>query len=192
MVVAIAGRCAEQLVLGEANISTAGASDLELANSIAREMVYRCGFGKRTGPVALMDNEEIYLNKTRTRKIADISTEMAKVAYEDVVELLEGAEAKAYWALASNYAALEKLSDALYEQETLTGEEVSQIIESCSPVKFDAPYVSGFSWSEDGELVWPEKSQQENGANGSTPSWWSSKNPYVPRKDIADLLGEYS
>lgn len=192
MVVAIAGRCAEQLVLGEANISTAGASDLELANSIAREMVYRCGFGKRTGPVALMDNEEVYLNRTRTRKIADISTEMAKVAYEDVVELLEGAEAKAYWALASNYSALEKLSNALYEQETLTGEEVSQIVESCNPIKFDAPYVNGFSWSENGELVWPEKNQRENGANGSAPSWWSPKNPYVPRKDIADLLGEYS
>lgn len=192
MVVAIAGRCAEQLVLGEANISTAGASDLELANSIAREMVYRCGFGKRTGPVALMDNEEVYLNKSRTRKIADISTEMAKVAYEDVVELLEGAEAKAYWALASNYTALEKLSKALFDQETLTGEEVSQIIESCNPVKFDAPYVSGFSWSEDGELLWPDKHHEENGANGSSPSWWSSKNPYVPRKDIADLLGEYS
>lgn len=193
MVVAIAGRCAEQLVLGEANISTAGAADLELANSIAREMVYRCGFGKRTGPVALMDNEEVYLNRSRTRKIANISTEMAKVAYEDVVELLEGAEAKAYWALASNYNALEKLSNALFEQETLTGEQVSEIIESCHPKKFDAPYVNGFSWSEDGELVWPEK--HENGAkdaNGSNPSWWSPKNPYVPRKDIADLLGEYS
>ena len=202
MVVAIAGRCAEQLVLGEANLSTAGAADLELANSIAREMVYRCGFGKRTGPVALMDNEEVYLNRSRTRKVSDISTEMAKVAYEDVVELLEGAEAKAYWALSTNYDALEKLSNILFEQETLTGEEVAGLIESCNPTKFDAPYVSGFCWSADGELVWPEKDgNASNGAaNGSVangngakaaPSWWSSKNQYSPRKDIADLLGEY-
>ena len=194
MVVAIAGRCAEQLVLGEANISTAGAADLELANSIAREMVYRCGFGKRTGPVALMDNEEVYLNRSRTRKVADIST--AKVAYEDVVELLEGAEAKAYWALSTNYEALETLSKVLFEQETLTGEEVTDLMESCNVTKFDAPYVSGFSWNADGELVWPAKTGESGSANGdtsngATPSWWSSKNQYKPRKDIADLLGEY-
>lgn len=196
MVVAIAGRCAEQLVLGEANISTAGAADLELANSIAREMVYRCGFGKRTGPVALMDNEEVYLNRSRTRKVADISTEMAKVAYEDIVELLEGAEAKAYWALSTNYEALEKLSNVLFEQETLTGDEVAELIESCNVTKFDAPYVSGFSWNADGELMWPTKTGKNGSANGDasnggTPSWWSSKNQYEPRKDIADLLGEY-
>jgi hypothetical protein len=148
-----------------------------------------------------MDNEEVYLNRSRTRKVADVSTEMAKVAYEDVVELLEGAEAKAYWALSSNYDALEKLSNVLYEQETLTGEEVAELIESCNPTKFVAPYVSGFSWSADGELVWPDKdangsgsSANGNGAtggSGSKPSWWSSKNSYEPRKDIADLLGEY-
>ncbi|EFN50481.1 hypothetical protein CHLNCDRAFT_55840, partial [Chlorella variabilis] len=44
MVVALAGRCAERLVLGEANVSTAGAAHLQAANLIAREMVFRCGF----------------------------------------------------------------------------------------------------------------------------------------------------
>jgi len=55
--------------------------------------------------------------------------------------------------------------------------------------------VSGFSWSEDGKLVWPEKvGTSGNGAatNVSAPSWWSSRNPYTVKKDIADLLGEYS
>ena len=143
-----------------------------------------------------MDNEEVYLNRSRTRKVADISTEMAKVAYEDIVELLEGAEAKAYWALSTNYEALEKLSNVLFEQETLTGDEVAELIESCNVTKFDAPYVSGFSWNADGELMWPTKTGKNGSANGDasnggTPSWWSSKNQYEPRKDIADLLGEY-
>lgn len=41
LVVCMAGRCAERLVLGDAYISTAGAADLDMANNIAREMVYR-------------------------------------------------------------------------------------------------------------------------------------------------------
>lgn len=35
------------------------------ANIIAREMVYRCGFSKRLGPVSLMDNQEVYINRLK-------------------------------------------------------------------------------------------------------------------------------
>jgi hypothetical protein len=50
-------------------------------------MVYRCGFGKRMGPVSLMDTEEVYINAERSKGIADISTEMAKVAFQDIEEV---------------------------------------------------------------------------------------------------------
>lgn len=80
-------RCAEKLILGEGNVTTAGASDLEHVNSIAREMVYRCGFSKRLGPVALMDNEEVYINKEQSRSIANIGTELAAIALTEVEEV---------------------------------------------------------------------------------------------------------
>jgi hypothetical protein len=72
------------MVVGEANISTAGGTDLAMANNIAREMVYRCGFSKRLGPIALMDTEEVYLNRERSRSIANISTPLARIATEEV------------------------------------------------------------------------------------------------------------
>jgi len=53
------------LVLGDANVSTTGGSDLDAANRLAREMVYRCGFSSKLGPVSLMDQEEVYLNRSR-------------------------------------------------------------------------------------------------------------------------------
>lgn len=205
MVVALAGRCAEKLVLGEAHVSTGGAADLELANSIAREMVYRCGFGRRTGPVALMDNEEVYLNKERTRRVADISTEMAKIAYTDMEELLEGAEAKAYWALAANYDALHALAGKLEEVESMTGEEMAEIVQAAGALPFTSPFVEGFSWAPDGSLVWPGRldvpkvaavagngtgngASKGNGASEEVPGWWSPKNPYMVRSDIANML----
>lgn len=205
MVVALAGRCAERLILGDANVSTAGASDLELANSVAREMVYRCGFGQRTGPVALMDNEEVYLNRKRTRRVADISTEMAKIAYADVSELLEAAEAKAYWGLAANYDALKALIEKLEVVESLTGEEVGELVEGVGVKRFTTPFVEGYTWGPDGSLIWPERSDKPaeavgagvgagNGnGNGSTaPAWWSKRNPYMVRSDIADMLADPS
>lgn len=82
-----ASRCAERLVLGEANITTAGGGDLDNVNNIAREMVYRCGFSKRLGPVALMDTEEVFIGKGRTRAIANIGTELAAIALTDIEEV---------------------------------------------------------------------------------------------------------
>ena len=211
MVVALGGRCAERLLLGDANVSTAGASDMELANSVAREMVYRCGFGRRMGPVALMDNEEVYLNRKRTRRVADISTEMAKIAYADVSELLEAAEAKAYWGLAVNYEALQVLAEELAKVESLTGDEVAELLEGAGVKKFEVPFVEGFEWGADGSLVWPDRTDKpttttttaaggassgngssQNGGNGSSkaPAWWSPRNPYTVRSDIADMLAD--
>lgn len=73
--------------MGEAAISTASAGDLESVNAIAREMVYRCGFSKRLGPVALMDNDEVFINKEYTRPVADISTPLARIALTEIEEV---------------------------------------------------------------------------------------------------------
>ena len=58
-------RCAERLVFGEDRVSTSGSDDVLDANYLAREMVYRFGFNKRLGPVALMDDDEVSCSVTR-------------------------------------------------------------------------------------------------------------------------------
>lgn len=74
-------------MLGEGAVSTASAADLQQANNIAREMVYRCGFSKRLGPVALMDTEDVFIGRSRTRTIANIGTELAAIAMADIEEV---------------------------------------------------------------------------------------------------------
>lgn len=71
-------------MLGEGRISTAGMRDFDSANNIAREMVYRCGFSRRLGPVALMSSEERFLHDARTRGVANISSELARIAMADI------------------------------------------------------------------------------------------------------------
>ena len=75
------------MVLGEGRISTAGMRDFDSANNIAREMVYRCGFSRRLGPVALMDTEEVFIGRGRTRTVANIGTELATIAMADIEEV---------------------------------------------------------------------------------------------------------
>ena len=72
------------MLLGEGRVSTAGAGDLKAANNIAREMVYRCGFSRRLGPVSLMSNERRFLNDNSPRSVVNIGTELGRIALADV------------------------------------------------------------------------------------------------------------
>lgn len=162
MVVGMAGRCAEKLVMGEGNVTTAGAQDLALVNSIAREMVYRCGFSRKLGPVSLMDNEDVFINKQQTRAIANISTELAAIALTEVEELIEGAQAKALYGLTLNYKALHALVDRLLRDSTLTGEQVAQVLKGAGLVPFPDPFVEGFAWDAQGRLVYPGMEDQDD------------------------------
>lgn len=50
-------------------------------------MVYRCGFSKRLGPVALMDTEEVFISRNRTRTVVNIGTELATIAMAEIKEV---------------------------------------------------------------------------------------------------------
>ncbi len=50
--------------------------------------VYRCGFSRRLGPVALMDTEQVFLGRERTRAVANIGSELAAIALADIQEVL--------------------------------------------------------------------------------------------------------
>eukprot|EP00878_Enallax_costatus_P001473 GHUV01001624.1.p1 GENE.GHUV01001624.1~~GHUV01001624.1.p1 ORF type:complete len:977 (+),score=283.07 GHUV01001624.1:432-2933(+) len=174
MVVHLAGRTAEKLVMGESEMTGLGAADLFHANMIAREMILSAGMGRKMGPVDLMHlhpkaaedtqgdllrtlepkdatEEEFYYHAT------DMPTEMARVAMSEVLELLEAAEAKASYGLAINWKPLQALVDALMDRGVLQGREVAHILETNGVIHFPDPYTVGFGWESDGSLLYPFK-----------------------------------
>ncbi|KAL6769297.1 FTSHI6 [Auxenochlorella protothecoides x Auxenochlorella symbiontica] len=163
MVVALAGRCAEMLVLGEANYTSSAGEDLTLANYIAREMVYHSGFGARMGPVALQDDDENFLMREKSEPVSNISTELSLVAYQDVKDILAAAEAKAYYGIVKNYAAFEALVQNLTVRETLTGTEISDILDKFPLERYPRSTLSGFYWEEDGSVGYPGKPKTHEG-----------------------------
>ena len=44
-----------------------------------------------------------------------------------LLQLLDGAEAKAYWGLALNYKPLQALVDVLVDEETINGERLTEV-----------------------------------------------------------------
>lgn len=68
---------------------------------------------------------------------------------------MEGAQAKALYGLALNYKPLHALVDRLLHVSTLTGEEVAEVLDGAGLVPFPDPFVEGFTWDENGRLVYP-------------------------------------
>ena len=79
-------------MLGEANISMAGAGDAKKANMIARTMIYSHGYGRRLGPVGLMGHRTGYLSGDDSDWIATLGSDVAQVAFLEVQDVSSTSE----------------------------------------------------------------------------------------------------
>jgi len=116
---AMGGRVAEELIFGPENISSGAMNDIQQATSIARDMVTKYGFSSEVGVVNLVvqDGQEGAASEATRAKV---DTEVKKIldsAYERATKLLK-----------DNASKHETLAEALIQYETLTGDEVKDII----------------------------------------------------------------
>ena len=117
------GRAAEEVVFGQ--ITTGAANDIEQATKLARAMIARYGMSDDFDMVAFETVTNQYLGGDASLAC---SAETQQRIDREVVELVRAQHAKARRLLEENRAALDKLSDYLYEKETITGEEFMQLL----------------------------------------------------------------
>src|SRR3954468_6563962 len=119
MVMALAGRAAEELVFGR--VTNGAANDLEKVTQIARAMVFEWGMGESvTSRTMRADN---YALSEETKRLRD--TEQARLtdtAYADSVRLL-----------GKHRPALDRVAAALLEKETLDREELAALFHGVEP-----------------------------------------------------------
>ena len=72
-----------------------------------------------------------------------------------LLQLVDGAEAKACYGLAVNWGPLQALVERLLVKETLPGKEVAETLEAAGVIRFPDPFVEGFGWAQGGGLVYP-------------------------------------
>ncbi len=82
-----------------------------------------------------------------------------------VVQLVEGAEAKALYGLTLNYKPLEALVDRLLRDTTLSGDQVAEVLDGAGLIPFPDPFVEGFKWDDTGRLVYPGMPEEVSSAS---------------------------
>jgi cell division protease FtsH len=119
MVMALAGRAAEEIVFGR--VTNGAANDLEKVTQIARAMVFEWGMGDSvTSRTMRADN---YALSEETKRLRD--TEQAR--------LTDTAYAEAVRLLAKHRSALDRVAAALLDKETLDREELVALFAGLEP-----------------------------------------------------------
>ncbi len=136
--VSMGGRVAEELVFGHDKVSSGASSDIQYATGLARNMVTRWGMSDKLGPLLYEEAQESYLGyggSQRTMHSADTN----KLIDDEIRDLVEGAHKRAIDLLTTHRDQLELVAQALLEYETLTGDEIQQLLENGKIDRPDAP-----------------------------------------------------
>ncbi|WP_276317177.1 ATP-dependent zinc metalloprotease FtsH [Anaerosphaera multitolerans] len=124
LVTLLGGRVAEQLVLDD--ISTGASNDIERATQIARSMVTEYGMS-RLGTINFGSEEnEIFVGRDLGRS-KNYSEKTAADIDEEVENFINTAYENATKLLTENMDRLLRVSDALLEKETISGEEFEKL-----------------------------------------------------------------
>ncbi len=127
LAILMGGRCAEEICLGE--MTTGAGNDIERATEMARKMVCEWGMSEKMGPLSYGSKEEqVFLGRDFSNQ-KNFSDQTAKLIDQEVKTLVMGGYNRASELLKRNRDILENLAQALLERETLTGDEVKNIID---------------------------------------------------------------
>ncbi len=128
------GRIAEQLIYGENHLNSGASSDIKQATGMARRMVTEYGMSDKLGPLRYNDNEEeVFLGHSVAQR-KNVSDATAALIDLEVRRIVEEGEAKAREILTAHLDELHTLAKALLEYETLSGDEVNDLLKG-TPIR---------------------------------------------------------
>ena len=124
------GRAAEEIVFG--TYTSGAANDIENATSIARNMVTRFGMSDKFGMMGLATVESQYLEG---RASLTCGEETAAEIDKEVLAMITNCYENAYAMLEEHREVLDKISDYLYEHETISGKEFMDLFRELTGIE---------------------------------------------------------
>ena len=125
---AMGGRVAEEIIFGHNKVTSGAMSDIKAATSTAKHMVTEAGMSELLGPLSYGDNQdEIFLGRSVARN-QQMSEETQKKVDSEVKKLVDEGYNRAKKILNEKIEDLHKLAKTLLLYETLTGDEIRDLI----------------------------------------------------------------
>ena len=129
----LGGRVSEELFCGE--ISTGASDDFKRATQIARSMVTEYGMSD-LGPVQLEHKSgEVFLGRDYTNSSKNYSDAVALEIDKEIRKIMDECYKRAKDILSKNKGLVDMLAKTLYEKETITKEEIEEVVKEYNESK---------------------------------------------------------
>ena len=138
LAVAMGGRVAEEIIFGHDKVSSGASGDIQYATDLARNMVTKWGMSDKLGPLQYEASQEGYLGMGQTSRTM-AGAETNKLIDAEIKDLVEGGLKRANDVLREQEDKLHLLAQALLEYETLTGDEINQLMKDGKIDRPDEP-----------------------------------------------------
>ena len=133
LAIMMGGRVAEELVFGREKVTSGASSDIEQATRLARMMVTRWGLSEALGTVSYGENQdEVFLGMSVSRTQNASEATVQKIDTE-IRRFVEEGYNQATKILTEKRADLEALAKGLLEFETLSGDEIQDLLKGKKP-----------------------------------------------------------
>ena len=133
LAIMMGGRVAEELIFGREKVTSGASSDIEQATRLARMMVTRWGLSEALGTVSYGENQdEVFLGMSVSRTQNASEATVQKIDTE-IRRFVEEGYNEATRILTEKRADLEALAKGLLEFETLSGDEIVDLLKGKKP-----------------------------------------------------------
>ncbi len=130
---ALGGRAAEEIIFGDAEVTTGAGNDLQQVTNMARQMVTRFGMSD-LGPLSLESQSgEVFLGRDWMTR-SEYSEEIAARIDAQVRSIVEHCYDQTRQMIRDQREVMDRLVDLLIEKETIDGEEFRRIVSEYADV----------------------------------------------------------
>ncbi|KAI7837879.1 hypothetical protein COHA_008366 [Chlorella ohadii] len=125
---ALGGRAAEEVIFGDAEVTTGASGDLQQVSNMARAMVINYGFSE-IGPFSLLDpsaQSQDMIMRMMARN--SVSENLQQKIDNSVKKIATEAYEQALTHIRDNRAAMDRIVEVLLEKESMTGDEFRALL----------------------------------------------------------------
>ena len=138
LAVAMGGRVAEELIFGHEKVTSGASADIKMATKLSKAMATQFGMSDELGPLLYSENEEeVFLGHSVARQQA-VSEKTQELVDSEVKRFVDEGYDTAMAVIKNNLDQLHIVANGLLEFETLSGDEIRDLLEGKSPVRDNA------------------------------------------------------
>jgi cell division protease FtsH len=136
LAVAMGGRVAEEEIFGHEKVTSGASADIKMATNLARAMATEFGMSDKLGPLLYGENQdEVFLGRSMVQRNTHLSDETQQMVDAEIKRFVEDGYDTAQRVIRENIEQLHSIAQALLEYETLSGDEIRNLLDGQPPVR---------------------------------------------------------